>query len=247
LPFLSLHCHSCHSCLHHCTIASRSTTDCEKGNIREHCDYVGFERSVDRHTPEKLNFREIETIGPLSKKLGVSVDYTYSDESINELAAEILKYLQTGEMCGKVALVVWKHSRLGHLAHHLGCGPMQGCPVDYPGRTFDEIWQLKFVYRAHEYATTKSLKHTEKSQWHVYGSVQEERFDPLAFSKLVGDYSKHKQHRHHHGDYPREANWEESAIKVPERRRPSDRTEWEALKLGMWPGQLSDLRGDDRV
>jgi hypothetical protein len=252
--------------------------DCEKGNIREHCDYVGFERSVylatlfghgserwpapsfifaqgpgNRHTRNKLNFRELETIGPLSKKLGVSVDYSYNDDTINDLALEILSYLQSGAMCGKVALVVWKHSRIGHLAHRLGCGPAQGCPVDYPGRSFDESWQLKFAYHVNEYSSTKSLKHPEKPQWRVYGSVQPEAFDPLAFSKLVGDYVSVKSHdkqrrRHDNDDHHThrdsmessllEAHWEQSTVKIPERRKPTDRSEWEALKLGMWPGQL---------
>jgi hypothetical protein len=72
---------------------------CEKGDIREHCDYMGYERSVylatifgdnqerwpapsyifaegpgQRHNKKKMNFREIETVGPLSEKVGVLVD-----------------------------------------------------------------------------------------------------------------------------------------------------------------------------
>lgn len=72
---------------------------CEKGHIREHCDYVGYERSVyiaslfgddkerwpapsyifaegpgQRRNKDKMNFREIETVGPLSQKIGVPID-----------------------------------------------------------------------------------------------------------------------------------------------------------------------------
>lgn len=75
---------------------------CEKGHIREHCDYMGYERSVyisslfgdgderwpapsfvyaegpgERRNKKKMNFREIETVGPLSKKIGVAVDDRY--------------------------------------------------------------------------------------------------------------------------------------------------------------------------
>lgn len=73
---------------------------CEKGDIREHCDYLGFERSVylakqfgnsheerwpapsfifamspgGRHNKHKMNYREIETVGPLAEKTGITVD-----------------------------------------------------------------------------------------------------------------------------------------------------------------------------
>lgn len=73
---------------------------CEKGAIREHCAHIGYERSVylstlfgdsdtsrwpapsyifaegpgHRNNPKKMNFREVETVGPLSKKIGVEVD-----------------------------------------------------------------------------------------------------------------------------------------------------------------------------
>lgn len=73
---------------------------CEKGSVREHCAHVGFERAVylatqfgshpherwpspsyifaegpgERRNTKKMNFREIETVGPLSEKVGVKVD-----------------------------------------------------------------------------------------------------------------------------------------------------------------------------
>lgn len=75
---------------------------CEKGHVREHCSYMGFERSVylstlfgddherwpaptfvfaegpkDRNNKKKMNFREIETVGPLAEKAGVKVDDRY--------------------------------------------------------------------------------------------------------------------------------------------------------------------------
>jgi hypothetical protein len=73
---------------------------CEKGSIREHCAHVGFERAVflstlfgdhehdrwpspafifaegpgQRRNQRKMNFREMETVGPLADKVGVKVD-----------------------------------------------------------------------------------------------------------------------------------------------------------------------------
>jgi hypothetical protein len=73
---------------------------CEKGSVREHCAHVGFERAVylstlfgdreherwpspafifaegpgQRRNQRKMNFREMETVGPLADKVGVKVD-----------------------------------------------------------------------------------------------------------------------------------------------------------------------------
>jgi len=73
---------------------------CEKGHVREHCAHIGYERSVflstlfgdsgaerwpapsyifaegpgHRKNKRKMNFREIETVGPLAAKLGLDVD-----------------------------------------------------------------------------------------------------------------------------------------------------------------------------
>jgi hypothetical protein len=73
---------------------------CEKGSVREHCAHVGFERAVflstlfgdhehdrwpapafifaegpgQRRNQRKMNFREMETVGPLADKVKVKVD-----------------------------------------------------------------------------------------------------------------------------------------------------------------------------
>jgi hypothetical protein len=60
--------------------------------------------------------------------------------------------------------------------------------LDYKGRSFDAAWLLKFVYTTFEHSTHKKLDLPEKPGWRVFGSVQAEGFDPLAFSKKVGDY-----------------------------------------------------------
>lgn len=164
---------------------------CDKGNLREHCDYVGFERSVyistlfgdngerwpapsylyalnpaHRRNPNKHNYREIETVMPLAKKFGLSVDARFSTDTGKDLAENVFKLLKEGAMCGKVAVISWKHSDIPHLARKLGkwscltcvlrctmitnlyrffpgCGPRQSCPMQYPSYTFDEAWQIK--------------------------------------------------------------------------------------------------------
>lgn len=225
---------------------------CEKNDIREHCDLIGYERSVylaslfgdgderwptpsflyaegpgARSNPHKLNFREIETIGPLAHKTGVTVSSVYTSKTVNHLANELLTLLQSGALCGKLAVVVWKHSQIGHLAHHLGCGPMQGCPLDYSGRSFDDVWEIRFAYRNYLHSTKKSLKVSRKPEWHVFGSVQQEHFDPLAFSKVAGDYPP--------GGASTGASWLPQAVQIPEREAPEDTSVWQRLQQGSWP------------
>jgi hypothetical protein len=102
---------------------------CEKGDIREHCNYIGYERSVYlaslfgddkadkwpapsylfaeapsmRRNPEKRNFRELETILPLSEKFDIDVDSTYNSMDSGKLGRRIFGLLQSGDMCGKVS------------------------------------------------------------------------------------------------------------------------------------------------
>ena len=209
---------------------------CEKGKVREHCDYLGFERSVylatlfgdnysqrwpapsyiyalspdGRKNKEKLNFREVETVGALAEKVNVTIDTRYNVNEVNDLSEDILALLKSGELCGKLTLISWKHSNIGHLANHLGCGPMQGCPYDYKGRDFDVVWQIKYIYNVPKHSTRHSLKKETEAEWRVFGSVQNEGFDPLAFSKLMGDYPK--------GGTSQGARWRQSAFDVPERK-----------------------------
>lgn len=130
---------------------------CEKGDIREHCSYQGFERSVylaslfgddksdrwplpsyifalspaGRSNARKMNFREIETVEPLATKAGVTIDDSYPVHRGAEMASEILTFLQSGQLCGKLTVISWKHSEISHLARKLGCGPFEGCPVSF--------------------------------------------------------------------------------------------------------------------
>jgi hypothetical protein len=61
--------------------------------------------------------------------------------------------------------------------------------MDYRGKEFDQVWQIKYVYRDFLHDSHRRKHHKdEKKHWDVFGSLQYERFDPLAFSKQVGDY-----------------------------------------------------------
>jgi hypothetical protein len=150
----------------------------------------------------------------LSQRINVPIDDSYGVEQSSDLSLHLITDLiQPGYLCGKVALISWKHDDIPHLAHELGCGPLDGCPDVYPSNTFDDAWQIKYAYHLpfHDESTvgntlnrltesglptggisssspTNPIK--DNAQWFVYGTVLQENFDPLAFSKKMGDYSE---------------------------------------------------------
>ena len=210
---------------------------CEKeGNEKkdqdenQHCSYVGAERaaflpslfgqggwpvpsllyalSPDRG--DHLNFREVETLVPLARKHGLKIRKNFTSNS--ELSKDFFERVASGNMCGKVALASWNHEMIGDLAKTLGC---PDCPRDFPESSFDEVWQLKYVYHVKGTEVAKAnngetssdrrkltkkyhhKKHRKKqhsipekpSKWSLYSSVTQQNFDPLKFSFSVGDYS----------------------------------------------------------
>jgi hypothetical protein len=182
---------------------------CEKGDLKSHCNYLGYERSVYLSTlfgnepsdrwpapskiyalskggrkHKKFNLRELETVEALAAKHHLTVNNDYTILTTKPLAAHLLTKVVDGEQCGKLMVVSWKHSDIPRLAQHLGCGPIEGCPLDYKGKDFDSVWLIRYVFA--DFHTTRDGPPKEK--WNVFGSVQPEGFDPLAFSKLVGDY-----------------------------------------------------------
>jgi len=237
---------------------------CEKGDLRSHCNYLGFERAAflasqfgDSHeerwpAPSEIyalksvgrgqsgrheNFREIETVQFLAKKLHMTVDESYDTYNRKALARKILVSILNGEQCGRLILISWKHNDIARLSHLLGmsdwrqrksakcsstssrkylltrsffssrsldlcgclqwvfllghivvgCGPFEGCPMDYKGSEFDQVWELKYVYRSFHHGPKEEMTY---KHWDIFGSVQYEHFDPLAFAKTAGDYPK---------------------------------------------------------
>ena len=259
---------------------------CEKGSVAEHCAYSGYERSVylstlfgadgkypapsfifaeapiARHSREKMNFREVETVGPLSVAMNVKVDDSYTDETLYDLAHRLKHQVKRGALCGQVVVIVWKHSRIGELAHMLGCGPHQGCPIDYSGKTFDQLWQIRYIYTNlwnHSTHKKRFIQYPSIPYWNVFGSVQYENFDPLAFSNRFGDaYSPHRgqsalpvspilEESRDMDDFSdvasHDMNWEDEVVAYPERKYSTDTAGWKVTMVGM-PRSSSSMNGD---
>lgn len=186
----------------------------------EHCSYIGQERAeylatlfgghphgkypTPSHlfalTPDRKshkNFREWETLHPLSEKSGIMIEIAEHPT----FAKDFFELLQAGVMCGRVAVVSWKHSFMAELASRLGCSKANGCPEKYREEEFDEFWQIKYVFHPDlelpkdERAAVNSTHpgrrlsaSTSRKGWNVYGTVSKQGFDPLAFSYQSGDY-----------------------------------------------------------
>lgn len=191
---------------------------CEAGPAREHCGYMGYQRSNyfaslfgdgarypapsyiyalaagERHKSFVRNWREIETVQPLADKLHMEINTTYGFPEKLLLADDLYSLLRTGEMCGKVAILSWKHHDVPDFSHEMGCGPKQGCPLTFEEDDYDSIWQVKYVYHKELHAPyalgDEKKNHTwgEHPKWFVYGNVRKENFDPLAFSFRNGKY-----------------------------------------------------------
>lgn len=151
--------------MRHCEKFGHEAEDAD-GN--QHCSYLGFERAhflptlfdgqkadgsgkgwpqpfalfaLTSQRTENRNFREIETLIPLSNEYGLEIQSNMTGNK--DMTAAIMSGLSTGHWCSKLVVVSWKHDKMGDLARRLGCSD---CPTEYPDGIFDTVWQLKYVY-----------------------------------------------------------------------------------------------------
>ncbi len=196
---------------------------CEAGIAREHCGYMGNLRSEyiatlfgnssdnrwpvpsfiyamsagERHNDFVNNWREIETVQPLSSKVNVTIDQSFGFPEKKKFVKHLFKMLREGKMCDKVAVISWKHHDIPHFSHSMGCGPDNGCPMSFGEDDYEAVWEITYSYHKEKYApyvVEDTSKHGiskrrpwgEYPQWWVYGTVQQEGFDPLKFAKERG-------------------------------------------------------------
>jgi hypothetical protein len=204
----------------------------------------------------KMNFRELETASPLALQSKVVIDDTFEDNptDVAKLSQLILSRIKgtsssttDSNMCGKVQVVVWKHSAIGKMARYLGCGHAQGCPVDYKGKSFDDLWILRFVnhpFSQVEHSNTNHLRRHDRHHgrdtretgpdWRVSGYVTQQRFDPLQFSHAMGDYKVDGERdgqpheERHEQDNPDVIvpHWQPLIVNFPERKHKWDTRSW---------------------
>jgi hypothetical protein len=90
--------------------------------------------------PSKHSVRPIETITPLSKKIGVSIDSTIADQDCPVLAQELLT---DPKYDGKLVLICWHHGHLPELAFGLGAAGAN-VPNPWDPNVFNLILNLDY-------------------------------------------------------------------------------------------------------
>jgi phosphohistidine phosphatase SixA len=85
--------------------------------------------------------RPVETITPLSQRIGVQIDATFADQDYSALAAEIL--LQS-RFTGKLLLVCWHHGNIPSFLLALGAKAGE-FPDPWDPHVFNLIVQLDYV------------------------------------------------------------------------------------------------------
>jgi len=209
--------------MRHCEQHGPTVTDSD-GN--EHCSYLGSKRSryiatlfgneTDSRWPtpsvlyaltptrkRHLNYREYETLLPLSEKIGVDIGTVEKDSEL--LAEKFANRVASGDMCDKLVVVCWKHTYMVDLAQHFGCTAKKGCPQLYDEHQFDEVWLLNYMYREHTITdpsvralgtdeNSRQLRHhhhrrKQRGAWSLYGSSAHQGFDQLRFDKEEGRYN----------------------------------------------------------
>lgn len=83
---------------------------------------------------------------------------------------------------------------------------------------------MKFIYDVQKHSSAKNLALPKKPSWRVYGSIQKQNFDPLAFSKAAGDYPP--------GGTDHGPRWKKRQVDVPERKTPKDKSTWQETRVG---------------
>lgn len=80
--------------------------------------------------------RPVETVEPLARALGLSIDHQFRDDDFRALAERLLL---DGRYDGKAVLVCWHHGKLPKLAKALG---VKNAPA-WPDDQFDRVWVIE--------------------------------------------------------------------------------------------------------
>jgi phosphohistidine phosphatase SixA len=107
-------------------------------------DYVPNELGVPdflcASAPSKHSVRPIETVTPLSNKIGASIDSTIADQDFSVLAQEVLT---DSKYDGKLVLICWHHGNLPEFAFALGASGA-GVPNPWDPDVFNLISKLDY-------------------------------------------------------------------------------------------------------
>jgi phosphohistidine phosphatase SixA len=89
----------------------------------------------------KHSVRPIETLEPLSTKIGVTVDATYADQDYGALASQLLS---EPRYAGALIVVCWHHGNIPSMAHALRA-KLGSYPDPWDADVFNQILVLSYL------------------------------------------------------------------------------------------------------
>lgn len=135
---------------------------CEKSNLRQDCTPFGMEHAEyfaslfgdnDERWPApsrlyaraeespKFVKRSHETLIPIAEKFNLEIIDDYGTTNKKEMISEIFEGMQDGSLCGHLVIINWKHENVPKIARGLGCGPLEGCPIELEPWDYDFLWR----------------------------------------------------------------------------------------------------------
>jgi phosphohistidine phosphatase SixA len=93
--------------------------------------------SISEHS-----IRPIETIEPLSAKIGVPIDATFAEQDYGALASQLLSEPRYGD-AGALIVICWHHGNIPSLARTLGAKP-GSYPDPWDANVFNQILVLNY-------------------------------------------------------------------------------------------------------
>ena len=100
----------------------------------------------------KHSVRPIETLEPLSTKIGVSVDAQYADQDYSALASQLLSEPRYADP-GTLIVVCWHHGNIPSMAHALRA-KFGSYPNPWDADVFNQILVLSYMDDAEPKITT---------------------------------------------------------------------------------------------
>jgi len=82
--------------------------------------------------------RPVETITPLAKALHETIESTFKDDEVEQLAHAVLS---DPKYSGKVVLIAWHHGKIPALAKALG---VNNAPDKWHSKVFDRVWEITY-------------------------------------------------------------------------------------------------------
>ena len=124
---------------------NNSTTTTTSTNSHARWPIPSYLYALSPVRENRMTYRQVETLLPLANKFGLYINADYPTN--NELVDDVFHLIGTGQTCGKLIVINWRHHMIPNLAKKLGC---INCPIEYPQDSFDQVWEMKYVWDVHK-------------------------------------------------------------------------------------------------